>query len=490
MVIVPTAPGLRASTPVRGGTIMLPPMLVTLALGLWGIRRQNSMWGDEAVTCEVAHRSASQIWRTVQHVDMVHGVYYLLMHVLFCLWDGGPVALRLPSVVAMSLAAGGVALLGRRLAGPRAGLLAGLVFPLIPLVQRYAQEGRSYAIVCALVTWSTCLLLHATDRSTGRRWAGYAVLLWGAAMCHELAVLVVPAHGIALVLLGCPRAVIRAWAVAAGCVVAGLLPLVVLSRRQAGQVAWIGWPDPLQLLGVTAMALVGLWCARHQIRGRELSRLSALALPVLLLPGLLLLTAAVVQPLFVDRYVLYCTIGFALLLGVELDRLWASRPRPGRSARAAWVVGAAVAVLATVAVLALVALHLRTPQSRHDDATAVGHAVRQAAHPGDGLLFIPTGHRVWTAADPRDTRGLTDLALAQDPVSSDTLDGVELPARDIPTRMRAFSRIVVVHDPAGEPPAGAAGERAKSSTLRDSFHACGPTVDVTGARITAYCLNG
>ncbi|WP_280716003.1 glycosyltransferase family 39 protein [Kitasatospora sp. MAP5-34] len=460
---------------------MLPPILVTLALGLWGMRRQNSMWGDEAVTYEVAHRSASQIWHTIQHVDLVHGVYYLFMHVLFAGWEGGLLTLRLPSVVAMSLAAGGIALLGQRLAGPRAGLLAGLAFPLIPLVQQYAQEGRSYAIVCALVTWSSYLLLQAADRSTRRWWAGYAVLLWVAAMFHEFAVLVVPAHGIALLLSGRPRALIRAWATAAGCAVAGLLPLIVLSRRQAGQVAWIGWPDALQLLGLTAMALAGLWCARHQIRARELSRLSALALPVLLLPGLLLLAAAVVRPLFVDRYVLYCAIGFALLLGAELDRRWGSRPSPRWTA---WVALAAVLVP-----LVPVSVYLRTPQSRHDNATAVGHAVRQAAHPGDGLLFVPARHRVWTSAHPQDTQGLTDLALAQDPASSDTLSGVELPAQDIPTRMRAFSRIVVVHDPADERPDHDARELAKSSTLRDYFQVCGRTIDVTGAHITDYCLN-
>lgn len=479
--IAPAAPGPRTAAPGQERMVVLPPILLTLALGLWGIRRRNSMWGDEAVTCEVAHRSAAQIWRTIQHVDLVHGVYYLLMHGLFAVWDGGLLTLRLPSVVAMSLAAGGVALLGRRLAGPRAGLLAGLALPAIPLVQQYTQEGRSYAIVCALVTWSTCLLLDAADRSSWRRWAGYAVLLWGAVMVHELAALVIPAHGTALVLAERPRALIRAWATAAGCVVAGALPLIVLSERQAGQVAWIGWPDALQLLGLTAMALAGLWCARHQVRAGELSRLSALALPLLLLPGLLLLAAAVVKPLFVDRYVLYCAVGFALLLGAELDRLWGSRPLPRW---AGWV-----ALAAVLAALAPVSLYLRTPQSRHDDATAVGRAVRQAARPGDGLLFIPTGHRVWVSAHLQDTRGLTDLALARDPVSSDTLDGVELPAQDIPARMRAFPRIVVVHDAADEPPDDDPRETAKSSTLRDDFHACDRTAEVTGARITAYCRN-
>ncbi len=55
--------------------------------------------------------------------------------------------------------------------------------------------------------------------------------------------------------------------------------------------------------------------------------------------------------------------------------------------------------------------------------------------------------------------------------------------------MRAFSRIVVVHDPADEPPDNDARKTAKSSTLRDHFDACGLTIDVTGARITDYCLD-
>ncbi|MEU1567758.1 hypothetical protein ABZ504_46825 [Streptomyces mirabilis] len=47
------------------------PMTVTFTLGLWGIRRQNSMWGDESVTYQLAHRDLTQIWRTAQHVDLV-----------------------------------------------------------------------------------------------------------------------------------------------------------------------------------------------------------------------------------------------------------------------------------------------------------------------------------------------------------------------------------------------------------------------------------
>ncbi|WP_246112047.1 hypothetical protein [Streptomyces hawaiiensis] len=74
-----------------------------------------------------------------------------------------------------------------------------------------------------------------------------------------------------------------------------------------------------QLVGLAAMAVVGVWCARGPLPARGPIRLPAPALPLLILPAALLLLLALVKPLFVDRYVLYSTIGFALLLGAWLD---------------------------------------------------------------------------------------------------------------------------------------------------------------------------
>ncbi|WP_164905022.1 glycosyltransferase family 39 protein [Streptomyces cyaneus] len=453
-------------------------MMVTLALGLWGIRRKNSMWGDESVTYQLAHRSVAHIWRTVQHVDLVHALYYTLMHGLFKLFGGELLTLRLPSVVAMSLAAAGVGLVGHRLAGSRVGLLAGLVFPLIPQIQLYTQEGRSYAMVCALVTWSTYLLVRTVARPSRGRWCAYGLAMLLAGLLHEFAILAVAAHGVTLLVSGVPRPVMRAWTVAAWGAAAGLLPLAVFSAGQSGQVAWIAWPHPVQLLGLLAMAVVGVWCARSPVTGRGPISLAALALPILILPGLLLLLLllAPIKPLFVDRYVLYSTIGFALLLGAGIDHAF-RRPPTGW---APWAVAAAV-----LASLMPVSMHLRTPQSRHDDVIAIGRAVRQSAGPGDGLLYLSGRHRVWTQARPQDTRVLTDLALARDAVSSDTLSGTELPAQEIAHRMRAFRRIVAVRDAAGAHSDINAQELAKHRTLERYFRAC-TTKNVTGARVTVY----
>ncbi|WP_225859133.1 hypothetical protein [Streptomyces albicerus] len=204
-------------------------------------------------------------------------------------------------------------------------------------------------------------------------------------------------------------------------------------------------------------------------------RLSVLAVPILVLPGLLLLIASLVKPLFVDRYVVYSNIGIALLLGALMDYFH----RRQRSSRITWI--AAVAVLAA---LVPPSLSLRTPQSRSDNVTAIGATVRKEGRPGDGLLYLSGRHRILTAANPEDTRFLTDLALAQDPVSSNTLAGVELPAQEIAARMLEFDRIVAVRAAGAHSPANPQ-EEAKTSTLRRHFREYG-TTHVNGARVTVY----
>jgi mannosyltransferase len=478
---LPAPVSARRQAPGRAAAVVvLAPALLTLAVGLWGIRRRNTMWGDEAVTQQVAQRDWSQIWRTVQHVDLVHALYYAVMHEIFALFGTGLPALRLPSVVATAVAAAGVGMLGLRLAGARAGLLAGLVFPLLPQVQKYAQEGRSYAMVCALVTWATCALVAGVTHRARWRWAVYGCVMLLACLLHEFAVLALVAHGVTLAVSRVPRPVLRAWAVTAAGVVAGLLPLALCSTGQSGQVSWI--ESPVRLPGFLSMAAAGVVCALAPVRGRGPVRLRALAVPMTVLPCCLLLTASVVKPLFVDRYVLYSNLGIALLLGACVDwvhRLW-------RSSRGAWIPVVAVLVAgAVLAALVPASLSLRTPRSRTNDVTALATAVREAGRPGDGLLYLSGKHRLWTAAYPEDTRSLTDLALARDPVSSDTLTGVERPARDIAARMLRFHRIVVVRDPAGAPVPSGPRQEAKTDTLRCHFRARA-TTGVSGARVTVY----
>ncbi|WP_326795720.1 hypothetical protein OG946_09645 [Streptomyces sp. NBC_01808] len=109
-----TALAEAARAPGRGvatAPLVLAPAALALVLGLWVLGRQGTMWRDEAVTYEMAHRDLTALWQTLPHFDAVHGLYYLLMHGVFGLWDGGLLALRMPSVLATAAAAAGVALL-------------------------------------------------------------------------------------------------------------------------------------------------------------------------------------------------------------------------------------------------------------------------------------------------------------------------------------------------------------------------------------------
>ncbi|MGY0062636.1 glycosyltransferase family 39 protein [Streptomyces sp. LZ34] len=472
--LAPRRPGRRAA-------VALAPAGLTLALGLWGIRRENSMWRDESTTYQVAHRGVADILHLLGDADVAHGLYYLLMHGVFALWDGGLPALRLPSVLAMAAAAAGVALLGHRLAGPRAGLCAGVVFALAPAVQRYAQEGRSYALVCAAVVWCTHLLLSAVANPRKRTWAGYAAAASMTCLLHEFAVLAVLAHGLALVLARVPAPVRRSWARAASAVAVVLAPLVIVSQQQAALVGWIGAPGQPELLGFAALTAVGIGCATVPLPAPGPIPLRTLALPLLILPAATLLAVSWIHPIYVDRYVLYSYVGFALLAGAGLDAALRAAPHPK--------VGAAALAAVAVAALLPYSIELRTPQSRLDDPMAAARAVRELTRPGDGVLFVPARRREPILSSPGEFRGLKELALARHAVPSGTLHGIELPAPRIRARMLAAERIAVVMDPPGRPPADTPQERVKREVLDRYFRQCAER-EVRGMVVVLYARPG
>ncbi|MFD8462289.1 glycosyltransferase family 39 protein [Streptomyces antimycoticus] len=147
-------------------------MAVMLALGLWGLDR-GTMWRDESATYQMARRTLPQIHDALGSVDAVHGLYYLLMHPLLALHPS-EVTMRLPSVLAAVAATALVAALGCRLARPRVGLWAGLLYAATPVVTHYAQEGRSYALVTAGAAWATYLLVGAAGLAVGAATGGAA----------------------------------------------------------------------------------------------------------------------------------------------------------------------------------------------------------------------------------------------------------------------------------------------------------------------------
>ncbi|MFE0426271.1 hypothetical protein [Streptomyces sp. NPDC058953] len=424
--------------------VWLPPAALALLLGIWGLEREQTLWSDEAVTYDMATRSLPEIWRTLGTADAVHGLHYLVTHVVFAVWEPGLVPLRAPSVLATAASAALVARIGLRLAGPRAGALSGLALALLPVVQRYAQEGRSYALVSALVAWATLLLLE-------RRWRAYAAVLLVACLLHEFAVLVLFAHG-ATLWLGRPRGTVRpprGWSRAASAVVVGLLPLALFSMTQSAQVAWIEPPGAPVLTRFALLVLVGMVCA--VLPGG--SRTRALALPLLVLPPGLLIAVSFAHPLHSERYVLFHAIGLALLLGAVLDHYWSPLIAAG-------------ATTAVLLYLTVTGPGLRSPEGRSDNAMAVTEAVERLARPGDGVLFLTGQRRIWTLAPGGDSHGLPDLSLARSPRTSYTLYGTE--AAPAVVRQRLLShpgRVLAIGDRTGGRQGGTPSDAVKRDVL-------------------------
>lgn len=413
----------------RGDVLLwLGPFVVALALGGYGLT--GSLLGrDELVTWDVVGRDGDRIIATLGHVDAVHGAYYLLMHGWVGLFGDSVVSLRLPSLFAVAGAASVVALLGKRLFGYRAGILAGFLLALVPAVSRYGQEARSYALVMFAVALAALLLLRALDRPRSPwRWAAYALALTLTGLLHLIALSVVLAHACLLAararhdrsLWWRPGLVLVAVAV---CVV----PLAVLGRSQAErQLYWVPAPDGWALLTLPGEVFASAVCA-GALLALALAARSDHKAPLLLCGTWALLPPALVWAAshgevsyFRGVYALFTLPAWALLAGSGL----ASVARSWKSASAA------------VLALALLTLpdqrQMREPLEHNApvplDYAAAAEVIERLHRPGDAVVYdrfdswkLDSGVRYYL---PRQLR-LRDVFLARTPSEIDDLYTVQ-----------------------------------------------------------------
>ncbi|MDQ0713767.1 hypothetical protein QFZ55_003219 [Streptomyces luteogriseus] len=462
------------------------PMAVMLTIGLWGLDR-GGMWGDESVTFQVAQRTVPQIWRLLHDVDAVHGLYYLFMHVVLTVHPG-EVVLRLPSVCAATATAGLVAALGVRLAGPRVGLWAGVLYAITPMTGHYAQEGRSYALVAAGVAGATLLLVRAVDAGGARAWWPYGTVVTLTCVLHELAVPVLGAHAVTLALLRVPRRVWSGWGRTAGAVALLVLPLVWVSQGQAGQVAWLvppGWDRVERLARNFSPGPAGpvFWGALLLMAvGLRERRTAAVALPLLLVPPGILMTVSQVRPLYHDRYVLYALAGASLLVAAGAGRVAGGLGRVRFDGRRMRVGGRRVrALLGVTGVLALTVTFLdqlpvhrqdRSAAHRPDNLAVVSALAVRQMRPGDPVLFVPSVGRLAALAYPKGFQRVRDIALRESAPRSGTLWGLEATPGELRRRLASVDRVWVVAersalDPRRSPPD--AVERTKLAVLAEEF---------------------
>ena len=418
--------------------LALPPLL-TLAVVTWQIQGP-SYWRDEGATLSAVTRPAGDLLRMLGHADAVHGVYYLVVWAVVRVFGTAELVTRLPSAVAMAVAAIAVAGIGRRLVSRRAGLLAGLVFAVLPEVSRYGQEARSYATVSALAAVASYLLVRVLAEAgpRRRRWlTGYGAAVTALGMVNIFGLVIIPAHGLTVLLASRHaraagtgtggRGLRRGWLAAIAAAVAVTSPVLVYAWQQQGAQEWLK-PPSLSMLaklpnligspflgGALLLVIIG-GVATSRAAGRAAAdwpgRLPALCLPWLLMPPAILILLSFIHPVYTLRYVLYCLPAVAVLAGAGLAAL-------------GWRTGlVALAVVVGIAVPGQ--LNARRPAAHGDNIRQADRIIAENRRPGDAVLYTGRDARYMAAAYPFGLKELRNVALKRTKTASATLAGTYL----------------------------------------------------------------
>ncbi len=168
-----------------GNRFLVVSLLTLLALGLRLIRlAYQPLWWDEGWSLFFATSGFREMLELTA-VDIHPPLYYLVLHYWIRVFGSGVVSVRFLSVLLGTAAVPLLYAAGRRLAGHRGGLLAGLLLAVSPFHIFYSQEVRMYGLVTLLgaaAFYFTTLWEARNGRVGIGAWLGY-VLAAMAALC-------------------------------------------------------------------------------------------------------------------------------------------------------------------------------------------------------------------------------------------------------------------------------------------------------------------
>ncbi|WP_022886246.1 glycosyltransferase family 39 protein [Glaciibacter superstes] len=422
----------------------LPPVLVGAvafvisAAASW----QPSYWGDEAASVMSAQRSLGSLFNLLGHIDAVHGTYYLFLHFWIEAFGASEFSTRLPSAIAVGIAAAGIVVLVRTLINPRVAVIAGLVFAVLPRVTYMGAEARSMAIATAIGVWLTVLLVHvlrsAPPQSAAQRrvrllwWTGYAVLLSFGIYMFLYVALLIPAHAVTVLLMNRKREALFGWtaSVAAGLVLA--IPVLWFGAHERQQIAFIGRRPDVSLtdaavhqwfgnrpLAVAAWALIALAVVvvavgvlRHRREyGRSATTSTAttliIALAWMLIPSaILFLGTRFLTPMYSLRYLSICAPAAAIAIAIGIA-----------SFRSRWLRISALLLVVVLAVPTYLSQRGEFGKNFGSDWRQAADVIAQSATDGDAVVFDESNRpsrnvRLAMHLYPDAFTGLKDVTLA------------------------------------------------------------------------------
>lgn len=230
-----------AGTRATKAGVTLPVTFALTGLGLVlasAFLGRRSLWLDEAASVGLARSSWAVFVKTVTSRETNQGLYFLMLRGWVAL-GRGEATVRAMSVLIGVATIPFVVLLGGRLFGRRAGVLAGLLLAVNVVWVHFAQEARGYGLCLLLLVAGTWLLVRAVQDGGTTIWLAYGIVIALAAYAHFFAFFVLAAHACSLVFLPRDRIPWRGVATGGLVALAGVAPLIVYLRSASSQ--GIGW---------------------------------------------------------------------------------------------------------------------------------------------------------------------------------------------------------------------------------------------------------
>ena len=148
------------------------PLLLLTITALGGYLRfyqigSKGLWLDEAFSIWMGQQPLAEMLQWLVRIDQHPPLYYMLLRAWLGLGDGTG-TVRALSALCSTLTVPVIFLLGRRLSGLWAGLLAALLLAVSPFHVHFAQEARMYALLALSASLAMVALAHLlTDPQAG-----------------------------------------------------------------------------------------------------------------------------------------------------------------------------------------------------------------------------------------------------------------------------------------------------------------------------------
>jgi hypothetical protein len=399
--------------------VMLGGIIVAGALiRVTGLNRQ-SLWFDEADVVVRAQRPLGEVLRTFTAAGENGPVYNLFLWLWIRVAGVSEIAVRFPSAVAGAIAIPLIYMLGKRIAGRTAGLVAAGLLAVNPYHVWYSQEAKMYAFVVVLALLSSLVLIEALNRNTWSTWIPYIVITSLMFYTHVTTVLIFVAQSLfVLATLKTWQGRRRRWLISVAALTLPYIPIALWAWTVVGGGARLWQPavtlwDAVRIVGVkfaanrsdlvieqrsSILLLLLALCGAGTLLAKQRWRASGIFLLALtVIPILGIYLVSIRNSVFSDRYVIVALPTYLILAAAGVVVLWRSRWL--------WPVGVVALVMMTSYSWATLRdVNLSTDAEKEDWRSAYA-LIADQAQPDDVILLHPgymlTTYQYYSQRDDR-----------------------------------------------------------------------------------------